>query len=195
MPKKKYPTAQAENLLKPSLESSIDPNALITFMPLRKEFVVADVGCGPGYLAIPLAKYLYEGRLYAVDVQKEMLDHVKAQAKKVHLGNITPVLSKEDEIPLEDGILDGAFASGVIHEADKPPQLIKEVSRMLKAGGWFVVVDWRKDTPNPKVGPPTEARIDADAVRELCESAGFRQVTARTIHPDRYFLLFRKPRG
>ena len=103
----KTPVAKAEQLLNAGLEETYDPQSLIALAPIHTDQVVADVGSGPGWLSIPLAKYLYGGKLYAVDVQEGMLEKVAERAAKFRLFNVETVLSKESSIPLEDGILDG----------------------------------------------------------------------------------------
>ncbi|MEE8046795.1 MAG: class I SAM-dependent methyltransferase, partial [Dehalococcoidia bacterium] len=63
-------------LLHPTLEETYDPQSLIALVPIHNDQKVADIGSGPGWLSIPLAKYLYSGTCYAVDIEQEMLDHV-----------------------------------------------------------------------------------------------------------------------
>ena len=69
---KKTSLSKIKALLSPSLEETLDPQALIALIPINTDHIIADIGCGPGLLTIPLAKYLYRGRVYAVDVEKEM---------------------------------------------------------------------------------------------------------------------------
>ena len=189
---RKFPVSRAEELLKPSLDASVDPQALIAILPLRNEQQVADVGCGPGYFAIPLAKYLYKGCLYAVDVQEKMLEIVQRQAKKNRLQGVKTVLSKENSIPLEDALMDGVLCAGVLHEASKPNSLFKEMTRLLKPTGWLAILEWRP-MEEPQVGPPTKVRIEPQRVRELGDSTGLKLVWERSLNPDRYVTLFRKP--
>ncbi|MCZ6539918.1 MAG: class I SAM-dependent methyltransferase, partial [Chloroflexi bacterium] len=76
---------RVEALLHPTLEETFDPQSMIALVPIHPDQKVADIGSGPGRLAIPLAKYLYMGTCYAVDVQEEMLKHVREQADKARL--------------------------------------------------------------------------------------------------------------
>ena len=99
--------------LSPEREREVDPFVITTFMPIEPYDDVADIGCGPGYFSIPLAKHLVYGKLYALDVSDEMLD--------VTFGGGPPRPGWEmwrsssaapTDLPLPEGSLDGAF-SGV----------------------------------------------------------------------------------
>ncbi|MCH7641999.1 MAG: methyltransferase domain-containing protein, partial [Chloroflexi bacterium] len=94
----KFPVERADILLSRSNPGVVDPNLLIAELPLRPFQIVADIGSGPGYFSIPLGKYLYDGKVYAVDVQQGMLDIVEKEAKAVHVNNVETVLSKETKI-------------------------------------------------------------------------------------------------
>ena len=63
-----------KRLLSPEREQELDPFMVITYMPIDTFEHVADIGCGPGYFSIPMAKYLVNGKLYAMDISDEMLD-------------------------------------------------------------------------------------------------------------------------
>ena len=84
----KTSVSKVNALLNPTLEETYDPQSMIALVPIHADHKVADIGSGPGWLSIPIAKYLYMGTCYAIDVQKEMLEHVEAQGKAARLGNI-----------------------------------------------------------------------------------------------------------
>ena len=98
------------------------------------------LGCGPGFFTVPIAKYVFDGKVYAVDIQQKMLDAVKDSVEKVRLGNVEPVLSKENKLPLDDDSIDGAFLAFVLQEAEKPVSLLKQVKRCLRKGGWLAIL-------------------------------------------------------
>ena len=104
----KFPVERAEDLLSKSSPGAVDPNLLIAELPLRTDMTVADIGSGPGYFTVPLAKYLYDGKVYAVDVQQGMLDMIDKQAESLRVENIESLLSKETKIPLDDDSVDVA---------------------------------------------------------------------------------------
>lgn len=181
-----------EALLHPTIEETYDPQSMIALVPIHNDQKVADIGSGPGWLSIPLAKYLYAGTCYAIDTQKEMLEHVKNQGELAKLGNIETVVSKENEIPLDDGSLDGVVLSNVLNLAKRPKSLIKEGARLVKKSGWISIVEWLPIEGKPEVGPAASKRLDQQDLREAVEALGFTTLTSRQLTPHRYIIVARK---
>ncbi|HJP28716.1 MAG TPA: class I SAM-dependent methyltransferase [Dehalococcoidia bacterium] len=183
---------KVETLLHPTLEETYDPQSMIALVPIHNDHKVADVGSGPGWLSIPLAKYVYAGTCYAIDVQKEMLEHVKSQGESAKLGNIETVVSKENSIPLDDESLDGIALSDVLNEASRPKTLIKEAARLLKKSGWISIVEWLPIEGKAEVGPAASKRVVQQEMREAVEALGFTTLTSRQLTPHRYIIVARK---
>lgn len=186
----KFPVERADVLLSRSRPDAIDPNLLIAEMPLRPFQIIADIGCGPGYFTVPFAKYLYDGKVYAVDIQQGMLDIVEREAKLVHVTNVETVLSKETKIPLDDASVDIALMSSVLHEATSPTRLLREVSRIVKKGGWIAIMEWRKE--EMETGPPLNERIAFKSVEKLLTKLELKIRTRRLIAETRYLILVEK---
>lgn len=183
---------RVEGLLNPTLEETYDPQSMIALVPIHNDQKVADIGSGPGWLSIPLAKYLYMGTCYAVDVQEKMLEHVKEQAKLARLGNVETLVSKENSVPLEDESLDGVVFSDVLNEASRPKTLIKEGVRLLKKSGWLAIVEWQPVEGKAKVGPAASKRLVQQELREAVEALGLTTTTSRPLTPHRYIIVARK---
>ncbi len=186
----KFPVERADILLSRSNPGVVDPNLLIAELPLRPFQIVADIGSGPGYFSIPLGKYLYDGKVYAVDVQQGMLDIVEKEAKAVHVNNVETVLSKETKIPLDDASVDIALMSNVLHEATSPTRLLRDVSRIVKKGGWIAIMEWRK--VEMETGPPVSERIAQKDVEKLLTKLELSIKARRLIGDTRYLLLIEK---
>tara|TARA_B100001146_G_scaffold46542_1_gene40041 strand:+ start:341 stop:916 length:576 start_codon:yes stop_codon:yes gene_type:complete len=188
----KNSAAKIEALLHPSIEETYDPQSMIALVPIHNDQKVADIGSGPGWLSIPLAKYLYAGTCYAIDINKEMLDHVKAQGETAKLGNIETLVSKENDIPLDDASLDGVVLSNVLNEAKRPKGLIKESVRLVKKSGWISIVEWLPIQAKAEVGPAASKRLNQQELREAVEALGFTTLTSRQLTPHRYIIVARK---
>ena len=184
--------AKIEALLHPSIEETYDPQSMIALVPIHNDQKVADIGSGPGWLSTPLAKYLYAGTCYAIDINKEMLDHVKAQGELAKLGNIETLVSKENDIPLDDASLDGVVLSNVLNEAKRPKGLIKESVRLVKKSGWISIVEWLPIQAKAEVGPAASKRLNPMELRETVEALGFTTLTSRQLTPHRYIIVARK---
>jgi ubiquinone/menaquinone biosynthesis C-methylase UbiE len=183
---------RVEALLHPTLEETFDPQSMIALVPIHPDHKVADIGAGPGRLSIALAKYLYMGTCYAVDVQEEMLKHVKEQAETAKLGNVETVVSKENRVPMDDESLDGVVFSDVLNEAARPKTLLKEGARLLKKYGWMAIIEWLPVEGKPKVGPATSKRQSQGEIRAATEALGLRTLTSRQLTHNRYIIVARK---
>ena len=183
---------KVEALLHPTLEETYDPQSMIALVPIHNDHKVADIGSGPGWLSIPLAKYVYSGTCYAIDVQEEMLKHVAKQATAAKLKNVKILVSLENKIPLDDESLDGVALSNVLNEATKPKLLIKEAARLLKKSGWIAIVEWLPVEGKAEVGPSSSKRLVQQELREAVEALGFTTLTSRQLTPHRYIIVARK---
>jgi ubiquinone/menaquinone biosynthesis C-methylase UbiE len=134
------------------------------------------------------------GTCYAVDVQKKMLEHVTEQAKIARLGNVETVVSKENQVPLDDESLDGVIFSDVLNEASRPKTLIKEGARMLKKYGWMAIIEWlpADSKGKPVVGPAASTRLAQEDMRTAMEALGLRALTSRQLTHNRYIIVARK---
>ena len=186
----KFDPSDMDVLLSADRRTYLDVHGLLSVLPVRTHHVVADIGCGPGYLTVPIGKYLFDGKLYAIDIQQEMLDATKQELERVRLTNVEPVLSPEESIPLEDDSLDGAFSAFVVHEADDPKQMLNETLRCLRRGGWLALLEWHKRKMDE--GPPVKERIEEAALREMALKVGFRFTSRHGLNENQYMLLMRK---
>ena len=177
-------------LLSSERRASLDSHRLLSTLPIAFHHVVADIGCGPGYLTIPLGKYLFDGKVFAIDVQKEMLDATQEALDAINLTNVEVMKSTERKLPLEDQSLDGALAAFVLQEATSPVSLLKEAWRCLKKSGWLVILEW--DKREMAEGPPVKQRIDIDEMRAMTDKIGFRLTAHRALNGKQYMMTMRK---
>ena len=189
-PKVKFDPNDNDILVSRERRQLFDPARLISLLPIMSHHWVADIGCGPGYFSIPFAKYLFDGKLFALDVQKEMLDATQKALKDARLTNTELILSKETKIPIEDEVLDGAITSFVLQEASRPSVLLKEAKRCLKKSGWLIILEWHKREMDE--GPPLSQRISEDELRKMTDKLGFRFRALRNLNSSQYMMLVRK---
>ena len=191
MPTKvKFDPKNKELLVSRDRRNALDVYKLLRIIPILSHHAVADVGCGPGFFTIPMAKMVFDGRIYALDIQDEMLDAVRAEVEKVNLTNVEVVKSQEKKLPLEDESVDGVLAAFVLQEATSPKTLLKEALRTLKTHGWLVVLEWYKE--EMEEGPPVSQRIDMEDMKEMTTKAGFRVREARDLNGKQYMVMARK---
>lgn len=103
---------------------------------------VADIGCGMGYFSVPMARLVGEsGRVFAIDLQQEMLDALKRRAARQNVdGRIHTHLAQPDRIGLAEPV-DFALAFWMVHEVKNPAPFLAEIKGMLKPDGRFLLVE------------------------------------------------------
>lgn len=177
--------AHADRLLSPERRQMHDPDAVLDAIGVSSGMRVADVGCGPGLFTLPAAERVGAGgRVYALDVQPEMVKRVEERAAEAGLGNIQTIVSKEAELPLPDSAVDVALLANVLHESGDRPRFLAEIGRTLRPGGVLGVVDWRKE--EMPMGPPVADRLSPDQVEADLRAAGFEVEGAFPVGPRHY---------
>jgi ubiquinone/menaquinone biosynthesis C-methylase UbiE len=185
---KKYDPAVKEALLAKDRADSLDTHRVMSFLPLMPYQEVADMGCGPGYFTIPLAKFTFDGKVFALDIHQEMLDAVREAADEVRLGNVETVLSKEAKVALGKETIDGALAAFLLSDVAKPAKVLKDMHASLRNGGWLGVIE---ETLIGDNGADAEVSLSESDISDLVLDAGFRFTGRYDISATNYMLVFR----
>jgi ubiquinone/menaquinone biosynthesis C-methylase UbiE len=103
---------------------------------------VADLGCGPGFFTIPMARLVGErGRVIAVDLQQGMLDRMMRTAEREGVGaRIQPRKCEADAIGVSESA-DFALAFYMVHEVPDVARFVRQVAEMLRPQGRFLLVE------------------------------------------------------
>ncbi len=169
----------------------LDPMRLISLVPIMTYHHVADIGCGNGHFTIPLGKYLFDGKVYALDTEQEKLDATREALKAINLTNVELIQSaKGAKLPLEDESLDGALLSRVLHHVEDPEAMLEDTRRCMRKSAWLAILE-RHERADAE-GRPQGARKDEDDVRSMADKLGFRLSSRYDIHDKCYMLVMRK---
>lgn len=137
-----------------------------------------DYGAGSGVLAIPVARSVPEGTVYAVDESPEMLEH--------------PRLIRANHLDLADHNVDRVLAVNLLYEVVGKAAL-EEMRRVLRPDGFLLVVDWRSDVEREE-GPPAEVSLTPRTGREMLEEVGSDVAAVENIRfPYHFVYLAREP--
>ncbi|HSB60811.1 MAG TPA: methyltransferase domain-containing protein, partial [Vicinamibacteria bacterium] len=182
----------ADWLERPGRDQEQRPEEVIRTMGLRDGDVVADVGCGTGYFARRMARAVApSGRVYAVDVQPEMLDRMRGLLERDGITNVVPVLGAADDPRLPPAGLDWVLLVDVYHELQAPKPMLARIRDSLKPGGRVALVEYRLEGESAAHIRP-EHRMSPDQVLAEWEPAGFRLAARHEFLPTQHFFVFER---
>lgn len=176
---------------RPERDAEEAPRRLLATLGLRPGMVVADVGAGSGYLTFPMSRAVGKtGKVLAIDIQAEMLDIIRARAKKGGVGNVVTILGTEDDSKVPAGSTDLMLLVDVYHELGRPYEMTRNMIRGLKKGGSLVLVEYRKEDPRV----PIKELHKMSQVQVKQEMAVHPLEFVRTVStlPRQHVLIFRK---
>lgn len=144
----------AEWLIRDSREREERCSLLLTNLGLKPGMTVCDMGCGNGYYSLKIAKLIGEqGKIYAVDVQPEMLTFLQQRAKEEQVENIVPVQGKFHDPQLPPDSQDLILVVDVYHEFSHPEQMLASMRKALKADGLIALAEYRAEDPDVPIKP------------------------------------------
>jgi ubiquinone/menaquinone biosynthesis C-methylase UbiE len=148
------------------MEGFLNPQEVLRQLKLKKEMVAADFGCGSGGWALPLAKKIEEGTVYALDVLEEPLSALRARAKLEEISNVETIQADvEKRTSLSPNLIDLVLMTDLLFECEDKKRVLEEGKRVLKPGGKILVVDWKLDAA---IGPE-EGRVSPDEVKKIAK--------------------------
>jgi ubiquinone/menaquinone biosynthesis C-methylase UbiE len=183
------PKAYVAMLENPQREAEQKPEEVVVALALRQGETIADIGAGTGYFAFRFARHVgSSGRIYAVDINPDMILYMNRYIRDKGVKNVVTVLSPADDPLLPDASIDRFFVCNTWHHVPSRPQYVALMKKMLKPGGQIIVVDYKKE--QLPVGPPPEMKTAREEVIRQMESGGFKLHKEHTFLPYQYFLVF-----
>ena len=172
-----------------------DPNIIISQLHIIPGESVADLGAGTGAYSFILAKVVGStGKVYACEVQKDMLVRIENEAKERHISNVQTVWSNienHEGTKLRDQSIDWVIIANTLFQVEDRNGMIKEVARILKPAGSVLLVDWAESFGN--IGPHVKDVVSKDDAIKIFGTFGFHQtpqvIDAGSHH---YGIIFKK---
>ena len=171
-----------------------DPIKNVEQSGIQPGMEIADLGSGSGHYTLAIAKALAStGKVYAIDINKDLLTKLKNNAVKENLFNIEVIWGDIDNIngtKLRDYSVDMVFACNIMFQLENKLDFIKEVKRILKPGGMVVIIDWEDSFGG--IGPKKEHVVTKDFTSSAFMKEGFhldREISAGSHH---YGLIYKK---
>ncbi len=179
----KFDPAKIKKLDDPSRLELFDPEQVLKEFGIREGMTVLDVGTGAGFYLPYLSKLVGEkGKVYAIDVQEEMVNYAKEKVKKLGLTNVEVLKSEENKIPLPDNTVDFIFMAFTFHELSEPLKFMEELKRVAKDFCYLAIIDWKKEERDK--GPPPEEVYSEWEIGLILEDAGIR--VGRVVEVGKY---------
>jgi len=173
----------------PDREAWQKSDAIMDALGIADGSSVADLGAGGGWFTVRLARRVGpRGRVYAEDVQKEMIESMNRRITREGLHNVTIVLGTEENPGLPLKSVDAVLVVNSYAEVLKGVEWLRNVRGALKPNGRIGIVDFRKDGWGP--GPPLDERIDEAVVIKDAQAANLRLISKDTPLPFQYLLVF-----
>lgn len=171
-----------------------DPEKNIEQFSLGKGNYVADLGSGAGFYSFASAEAVGEnGRVYAVDVQKDLLQKLKRESQLKHLNNIDIIWADLEHIggtKLRESSMDAVIVANVLFQLEQKDSAVLEIKRIVKKGGRILLIDWLSSFGG--MGPQAKDVLSKESAKKLFEKHGLsvdREISAGAEH---YGIIFRK---
>jgi predicted methyltransferase len=168
------------------------PEQALQLIGIRPGMVVADVGAGTGYMTTRLAGLVGStGKVYANDLQPEMLRIIQDKAGAEHLSNVAIIQGTETDARLPENAIDLALLVDVYHEMSYPQEMLRSIRRSLKLHGELVLVEYRKE--DPRIPVADTHRMSIADMRTEVQAEGFSFDRLVPGLPRHHIIVFRKP--
>ena len=168
-----------------------EPDRALDVLKIPKGAVVADVGAGSGYMTVKLSTRVGPtGKVYANDVQPEMLRLLGRRLTTQHITNVTLVQGAVDDPRLPQSAVDLALLVDVYHEFSAPQAMLRHLRDALKPDGRLVLLEYRKEDPSIPIRPEHKMSV-AEAKLEV-EAEGFALSKVDDSLPRQHILVFTK---
>lgn len=177
-------------LERPGREREESPQQVVENLDLRPQDVVADIGAGTGYFSFRIAKLVPQGKVYAADIQQEMLNVIEFLKQEDKVENVTTILGEEKSPNLPNESIDLALMVDTYHELAYPQEMMEEIVKSLKPKGRVVLVEYRWE--NPLIQIKALHKMTENQVKKEMQNVGLVWQKTEEFLPQQHLLFFQK---
>jgi len=176
-------------LERPERMEEEEPDLAISILKIPPGASVADIGAGSGYMTLRMAQRVGPaGRVYANDLQPQMLAILGRRLAEKRISNVTLVQGAIDDPRLPPASVDLELLVDVYHEFSRPQAMLQRLREALKPGGRLVLLEYRKEDPSIPIRPEHKMSV-AEAKLEV-EHEGFTLSSVDEALPRQHILVF-----
>ena len=184
-----FPPENLGLLEAPDREAWQKPEQIMDALGVAEGSVVADTGAGAGWFTIQLARRVGpNGRVYAQDVQRQMLEAIRRRVAREGLQNVQTRLGAGSVPNLPERTFDAILVVDVYDQVDDPVAFLRNLAAALKPGGRLGIVNYKPGRGGPGPGPVEGVRVESTSVEQDARVAGLRVLTRQTL-PYQYLLV------
>ena len=180
----------AEWLNRPERIREEMPDEVVANMGLEPDHVVADIGAGSGYFSFRIAKLVPQGKVFAVDIQPEMLALIENQKREDNVTNIEGILGAVDNPNLAPNSIDAAIMVDAYHEFDHPFEMIDGIYKALRPGGRIFFLEYRGEDDSVPIRP-LHKMTEEQVVKEM-SVFGLQWTDTLDFLPWQHMMIFTK---
>ncbi|HEY9761905.1 MAG TPA: methyltransferase domain-containing protein [Trichocoleus sp.] len=177
-------------LERPSRELEERPAVAVEALTLQPGDTVADIGAGTGYFSFRIAQKVPTGKVFAVDIQPEMLALLEAQNGETGLSNVEPIQGSLDNPNLPPQSVDLALMVDAYHEFEYPQEMMQGIVTALKPGGRVVLAEYRAE--NPFILIKRLHKMSEAQVKKEMAAVGLSWIKTDERLPQQHLLFFEK---
>ncbi len=178
-----------------SVASFAEPKENLKVLELAHGACVADFGAGSGAYTLAAAALVgRDGKVYAVDVQKELVEKLASQAIELGFSNVDAIWGDIDRVGgsrITEGAVDAVVISNILFQSEDKPSLAREAFRVLKPGGKALVIDWSGSFGG--LGPVAAAVVNVTQGKSIFIEAGFELLREFDAGAHHWGIIMRKP--
>ncbi len=171
-------------------EKEENSNLAIEKMDLSPASVVADIGAGTGYYTFKIAQKVPQGKVYAVEIQDQMIQYLNNRKKELDIKNVIVIKGDSKSPHLPDNSIDLAIMIDVYHELEYPKEMLQNVSKALKSTGKILLLEYRAEDPSIPVKPLH--KMSVEQVNNEMAASGFKLSFDGEFLPIQHFLMYEK---
>ncbi len=166
------------------------PDEVVQNFKLKATDVVADIGAGTGYFTFRISPLVKQGKVFAVDIQPEMLALMEQRKKALKADNVVTIQGSEQDTKLPAASVDLAFMVDAYHEFSYPREMMQSIVNALKPGGRVVLIEYRGEDPTVQI--KRVHKMTVAQVRKELEAVGLKWKETKNFLPYQHFIVFEK---
>ena len=165
---------------------------IVAALGLKPGMAMADIGAGTGLFTLHFAQGVgAEGKVYAVEIAKNFIEHIRARAAKASATNVQTILCTEKSVELPEASIDLAFICDVYHHFEFPQATLATLHKALKPGGELVLIDFKRIPGETSDFIMNHVRAGQEVFEAEITAAGFEKVGEVTgLLKENYFARF-----